>query len=196
MALLSQSGFIILALIARVGLWLYWQLRGGAKLKLSVPSSFTLLSKSRWLPRLVFFLQVTQLAGFIAWPIPWSESRQYYFFLIGQVMFWVSLIFLVWSREVLGRAWAHATDFKANTSNLLLQRGPYRFIRHPIYLGFWIMFMAVEFIMHSWLLFLAVPLAWVFDRQARREEILLCQRHPEAYVAYQRHTWRFIPGIY
>lgn len=183
------SGLIVATLVARVGIWVYWQVRGGFKWKFSI-------KRWLWLPRLVFYVQVIQLIGYLRWPMLLSEAWQSYFFVIGQILFWLAFVFLIWSRETLGRAWMHAANYREQDSGELIQRGLYRWVRHPIYLGLIVMFVGIEMTLHSWLLLLVIPLVWLFDWQARQEETLLFGRRPQAYAAYQKQSWRFIPGIY
>jgi protein-S-isoprenylcysteine O-methyltransferase Ste14 len=78
----------------------------------------------------------------------------------------------------------------------LVTIGPYRFIRHPIYVG--VVVAAV-----GWGLLTAAPLALlggaallvVFDLKSRVEEAWLVAHDPE-YATYRERTRRFVPGIY
>src|SRR4029077_17733736 len=45
----------------------------------------------------------------------------------------LGLLFAVWARLALGSNWSGTVTIKAN--HQLIQSGPYRFIRHPIYTG-------------------------------------------------------------
>src|SRR5262245_42157370 len=52
----------------------------------------------------------------------------------------VGLVFAVWARVTLGRNWSGFVTLKEGHE--LVERGPYRFVRHPIYTGILIMFFA------------------------------------------------------
>ena len=78
----------------------------------------------------------------------------------------------------------------------LIERGIYRFIRHPIYTGLVLAAAGGSIYAVSPLAGLfTVALAVVLDLKARREEIWLAQRYP-GYADYARRTRKFVPGIY
>jgi protein-S-isoprenylcysteine O-methyltransferase Ste14 len=78
----------------------------------------------------------------------------------------------------------------------LVERGIYRFIRHPIYTGLILAALGGSIYAVSALaLALTVALAVVLDLKSRREELWLRERFP-GYAAYAARTKRFIPGIY
>ncbi|HEX6212653.1 MAG TPA: isoprenylcysteine carboxylmethyltransferase family protein, partial [Methylomirabilota bacterium] len=78
----------------------------------------------------------------------------------------------------------------------LVTRGPYRFIRHPLYANGAVTFLAYSLISGSWwfvavLLAGAIPLAV----RTRTEEAHLERRFGEAWRAYASRTGRFFPRI-
>ena len=78
----------------------------------------------------------------------------------------------------------------------LVERGIYRFIRHPIYSG--LILAALGGAIYSVSLValgLTAVLAVVLDLKSRREELWLRERFP-GYAAYAERTKRFIPGLY
>jgi protein-S-isoprenylcysteine O-methyltransferase Ste14 len=78
----------------------------------------------------------------------------------------------------------------------LVERGIYRFIRHPIYSGLILAALGGSVYAVSGLaLGLTLVLAVVLDLKSRREEIWLRERFP-GYEAYAARTRKFIPGIY
>src|SRR5262245_3890759 len=52
----------------------------------------------------------------------------------------IGLTFAVWARITLGRNWSGVVTLKEGHE--LVERGPYRFVRHPIYTGLLTMFFA------------------------------------------------------
>ena len=78
----------------------------------------------------------------------------------------------------------------------LVEHGPYRAVRHPIYVGLISATLGWALLTTSLAALAIVPLlALVLDLKARREEAWLRERYPE-YVDYQRRTRRYIPGVY
>lgn len=78
----------------------------------------------------------------------------------------------------------------------LVERGIYRFIRHPIYTGLVLAALGGSVYTVSPLAVgLTALLAVVLDLKARREEAWLRERFA-GYAAYAARTKRFIPGLY
>jgi protein-S-isoprenylcysteine O-methyltransferase Ste14 len=78
----------------------------------------------------------------------------------------------------------------------LVQHGPYRYIRHPMYAGLVLMTGAMLIADFSTLrLLFWLALLANFEVKLRYEETLLRRRFPE-YEAYAESTNRLVPGIY
>ena len=87
-----------------------------------------------------------------------------------------------------------ASEVKAEAT--LVRSGPYRWIRHPMYVGlilFTLGFVFASF--HWWKLAVWVVLIVVLHLKAAFEERLLAERFPE-YDSYRKVTKRFVPFIY
>jgi protein-S-isoprenylcysteine O-methyltransferase Ste14 len=78
----------------------------------------------------------------------------------------------------------------------LVERGPYRLVRHPMYAGAVLAAFGWALAIHGWLtLGYAVALFAFFDVKARREERWLREQIP-GYAAYERRVRKLIPFIY
>jgi protein-S-isoprenylcysteine O-methyltransferase Ste14 len=78
----------------------------------------------------------------------------------------------------------------------LVVRGPYRYVRHPIYSGLVLAGLAVALIRVSLpIAVLAVVLAVVLDLKRRREEVWLAERYA-GYGPYRARTRALIPFLY
>lgn len=78
----------------------------------------------------------------------------------------------------------------------LVQSGPYRIVRHPIYSGLIMMVWGWAACNQDWLLIVyAVVTLVFFDLKSRREERWLKERFPE-YAAYQSRVRKLIPFVY
>ena len=78
----------------------------------------------------------------------------------------------------------------------LIQRGLYRFVRHPIYFGVIVLSLGWGLIQQSALVWLYVLIiAIFFDIKSRKEEQWLVERF-SAYVTYQGRVRKLIPWIY
>jgi len=78
----------------------------------------------------------------------------------------------------------------------LVERGPYRFVRHPIYTGILTMFFATALAQGHLSGFLGTLLMFVsFWIKLRDEEKLMLQQFPERYADYRRRAKRIIPFV-
>jgi protein-S-isoprenylcysteine O-methyltransferase Ste14 len=104
----------------------------------------------------------------------------------------LGLLFAVWARLALGSNWSGTVTIKAN--HQLIQSGPYRFIRHPIYTGMLAALLATAItqrLVTGLVGFAAV--AFALYRKARREESFLSEEFGEAFVEHRQHTGMFLP---
>jgi protein-S-isoprenylcysteine O-methyltransferase Ste14 len=78
----------------------------------------------------------------------------------------------------------------------LVTSGPYRFVRHPLYIAeeLAMIGLLIQFFSLSSAFVLAVQIAFQLCR-IHNEEAVLAESFPE-YAAYQQRTARLLPGIY
>lgn len=100
------------------------------------------------------------------------------------------------ARRVLGRYFAIGVIRQPDQT--LVQEGPYRFIRHPGYLGLIIFYAGFPIIVGNWLgvLLLSLPAVIIFVALARVEDQRMTAEFGCKYMAYQARTSRFIPYIW
>ena len=78
----------------------------------------------------------------------------------------------------------------------LITRGPFRWLRHPVFSGVVLTALGACVISGSWIaLAFTLCLCVLFDLKARREEVWLAQRYPQ-YLDYRSRARKFIPGVY
>src|SRR6266700_6491939 len=106
----------------------------------------------------------------------------------------IGLAFAVWARVILGRNWSGVVTLKEGHE--LIERGPYRVARHPIYTGILAMFAGTALAMGYFGGFLGLFLVFVsFWVKLKREEDLMLKHFPAKYAAYQRRVKRIIPFL-
>ena len=105
------------------------------------------------------------------------------------------LLFCVWARATLGRNWSGNITLKENHE--LIVRGPYRLVRHPIYTGLFVMYLATAILLgRLGGLLLGTPLVFAsFWIKLRDEEAVMLTHFPGQYSAYQQRTKRIIPFV-
>ena len=99
----------------------------------------------------------------------------------------LGLALRTWAVATLGRWFTWNVDVQAGQR--VVERGPYRFVRHPGYLGALLTYVAVCALFHCWVaaLLAAVALPVAFVRRIAYEEALLRRELP-GYAAYARRT--------
>jgi protein-S-isoprenylcysteine O-methyltransferase Ste14 len=112
----------------------------------------------------------------------------------GLVLCAVGALLAIWSRFLLGQNWSGTVQLKQDHE--LIDAGPYRLVRHPIYSGFLLLFLGNAVMVGDWRGLLAVAIVFVsFWRKLKLEEQWLTQHFGEAYRAYQRRTKALVPAI-
>lgn len=113
---------------------------------------------------------------------------------IGVLLCVMGLGFCIWARLTLGRNWSGTVTLKEGHE--LIQRGPYRIVRHPIYTGLLAMIVATAIVMGHSVGVLGVLLAlvslWI---KLSYEEKVMLQQFPVEYRDYQRRVKRLIPFV-
>jgi protein-S-isoprenylcysteine O-methyltransferase Ste14 len=105
------------------------------------------------------------------------------------------LLVALWARIVLGRNWSGMVTLKEGHE--LVERGPYRFVRHPIYTGILAMFFATSLVQRHLAGLVGVLLMFAsFWIKLGLEEKLMLQQFPEQYAAYRQRTKRIIPLVF
>jgi protein-S-isoprenylcysteine O-methyltransferase Ste14 len=99
------------------------------------------------------------------------------------------------SRTELGSAWSFVP--KADRATGLVTTGPYRLVRHPIYLGFALLATGQALAFSSWpaLMIVVFGIVPTFAWRARAEEKLLSRAFGERYAVYRQRTKMIIPHL-
>jgi protein-S-isoprenylcysteine O-methyltransferase Ste14 len=121
----------------------------------------------------------------------------------ASVVFWIGIVVMLlglflrhWSIYVLGQYFR--TTVEVNRGQKVVQKGPYRYIRHPSYGGIILFCLGYGLIAKNWLsLAIAVllPTASLLYR-IKIEEVALAKGIGPDYEAYQKKTKKLLPGIW
>jgi protein-S-isoprenylcysteine O-methyltransferase Ste14 len=113
---------------------------------------------------------------------------------IGIVLCAAGVALVVQSRRALGRNWSDLVVVKAKRE--IVEKGPYRWLRHPLYSGCMLGFLGSAMTIGSPLAYgIAAFCALGFVVKARKEEALLAACFPTAYPAYRRQVKAFVPFL-
>jgi protein-S-isoprenylcysteine O-methyltransferase Ste14 len=113
---------------------------------------------------------------------------------LGAMIVVLGLSVCLWARYALGSNWSGAVTLKQDHE--LIERGPYRYVRHPIYSGFLLMALGTATLHARTSEFVFCGLLLLgFWLKLRAEEALLTRHFPEAYPEYRRRVKALIPHV-
>ncbi len=79
------------------------------------------------------------------------KSLEPYFLYVGLVIFTFGVLLSIVSNYYLGGVWKGKFVPVVPPSQMLVRTGPYKFIRHPIYLGFFLIWLGPSLMFMNWL---------------------------------------------
>ena len=115
---------------------------------------------------------------------------------IGVALAAAGLTLRAWGMRTLGQAYSRT--LRTTSDQRLVSEGPYRWVRHPGYLGSIAVWVGASLAFHSWLsaLIVAAVMLGAYGWRIQAEERMLADHFGEDYRAYRARTARLIPGIY
>jgi protein-S-isoprenylcysteine O-methyltransferase len=135
-----------------------------------------------WLPVIFNFGQLVIMGGWLTWA--------------GIAIMISGVVFRQYAISVLGKFFTATIQIKKDHE--LIQTGPYRYIRHPSYLGILILSLGLGIAMANWIsliLCIVLPTIGLMQR-IRFEEKELEQHFGKQYQDFRKNTWRIIPFIF
>ncbi len=100
----------------------------------------------------------------------------------------------LWARFTLAGNWSGGVTFKAGHE--LVVRGPYRYVRHPIYTGILVLLLGTAIANGRVSGFVALAMmAAGFWFKLGQEEALLCRHFPDSYPPYRARVKALIPYL-
>jgi protein-S-isoprenylcysteine O-methyltransferase len=135
-----------------------------------------------WIPVIFNFGRLVILGGWLTW--------------MGVAIMISGIVFRQYTIAFLGKFFTATIQIQKDHE--LIQTGPYRYIRHPSYLGILILSMGLGIALANWIsliLCILLPTIGLMQR-IRFEEKELEQHFGKQYQDYIKNTWRVIPLIY
>lgn len=113
----------------------------------------------------------------------------------GIVLMWLGVVLRQWAIAVLGRFFS--TSVRIVEDHRVVEKGPYRFVRHPSYTGILIIFIGISLAVQSLgaLLILLSVFIVAFGYRIRVEEKTLLTELGDNYANYMKRTKRLIPYL-
>ena len=145
--------------------------------------------------RVIFFAGVAALPVCIRF-IPAADVPGPWIFEIGAAVGWFGLLLRWWSFATLGRYFT--TVVKVSSDQPIVDRGPYRFVRHPSYTGLLLAFLGGGLMLGNWVATIVsvaiIASALIF--RLLHEERALVQARGSAYLDYAKGRARLIPFLW
>jgi protein-S-isoprenylcysteine O-methyltransferase Ste14 len=159
--------------------------RHGTPIRYEDRSSRLLISLSMFLSLMIAFL-------FAASGIASLPSGAFY---LGIGLMIAGILLRQWSIAVLGRYFSRTVGVQEGQA--VVDRGPYRLVRHPAYTGSLLTMVGLGFVLQSWgaVLVLIAFFGAAFGYRIHVEEAVLTSKLGDKYVAYARKTKRLIPYV-
>jgi protein-S-isoprenylcysteine O-methyltransferase Ste14 len=102
------------------------------------------------------------------------------------------IAFAIWARWHLGENWSATVTLKEGHE--LINTGPYRRIRHPIYTGMLLAFVGTALTLGEYRALISIGIVLVaFYAKAKKEEQFLAQEFGEKFREHSRRTGMFLP---
>jgi protein-S-isoprenylcysteine O-methyltransferase Ste14 len=124
--------------------------------------------------------------GAAAWPL----------FVVGLVLMTAGVVIRVWAVLTLGQFFTVAVRVQPNQT--VVDRGPYRWVRHPSYSGLVLFFVGVGLALTNWASFIVLAVVPTVGLVARihSEEHVLTASLGDDYRRYAAGRRRLFPGIW
>ena len=137
---------------------------------------------SAWLPVIFGFGKLLVLGDWLTW--------------VGVVIMIFGVVFRRYVINFLGKFFTATVQIRKD--HQLVKEGPYRYIRHPSYLGFLILALGNGIALANWIsLMLCILLPTIgIIRRINVEEKELHDHFGDQYQDYRKSTWRIIPYIF
>lgn len=110
----------------------------------------------------------------------------FFIFYIGDIMY--NLIIIFNSKYII------PSTSELSKNHRLIQKGPYKIVRHPLYVSYLLILVGLSLILLIyWLLIPAIFIIIGVYPTAKTEEEFLIQKYGEEYIKYKRNVGMFFP---
>jgi protein-S-isoprenylcysteine O-methyltransferase Ste14 len=130
-------------------------------------------------------------------PLTLSRSARLVALMLGALLYFSGLALVLWGRLTLGEMYNVSSSLGAQlyADQRLVTRGPFAYVRHPMYLGILVASFGGLLLYRTWtLVFTTLNFLALFVR-ARREEQALAAEFGEQWEVYCRRVSAWLPRL-
>jgi protein-S-isoprenylcysteine O-methyltransferase Ste14 len=170
---------------------LYWNLSAGSIKPVAERQSWSsrLARVPVWLGYILLVVAWAHPFGMVV--IPRTVTAEW----LGVAICALGLVSAIWSRKTLGDDWSRDVELKQG--HKLVEQGPYRFVRHPIYTSHLLMGLGTAVASGLLVAFAGLLLFFIgFWIKLRQEEDLLLRHFPDEYPAYKARVKALVPFVF
>ena len=112
---------------------------------------------------------------------------------LGTSVFGLAIALFWRSHTDLGQNWSASLEVRED--HALVEKGIYRYIRHPMYAAFWLWGIAQALLLHNWICGLSYLVSFLpmYLFRVPQEEQMMMDTFGEQYQEYIAHTGRVLP---
>jgi len=156
-------------------------------ISLRVPATFTLSA-------------LYVLGGILLWKPVWesiSESLNSMVLILGSLLYFPGIALYLWGFFTLGKMFAVSSSRAAALypDQVLIESGPYHYLRHPMYMGVILAALGAALIFRTWAMVLYSLTALSVLLRARREDELLAVHFGARWEEYRARVPGWLPRL-
>ena len=123
-----------------------------------------------------------------------SSGKQ---FRIGIPVVCLGFFIRIWANGYVGHQKVNVSGQEQRKTGRLITAGPYAYVRHPLYVGTFLIAIGIGIIVGQPLLVIAafISLAWIYQRKMLEEEKTLAEECGEAFIRYHDAVRRWVPRL-
>jgi len=124
------------------------------------------------------------------------ENTHQFFYVIGIIFYFIGLLLRYSGTFYLGQYFTR--DVAVSKDQALISTGPYRKLRHPLYLGLFLLTVSVPLFFAQMGIFIlaTIIMGTVLNKRMKIEEQSMEDVMGEKYITWKNTRYRFIPWLY
>ena len=178
-----------------LSLWILSEIVGGTLIPFIRRGGVVLNRKDRGSGMFIFFIIFLSIITAIIFASASIAMLPTWFFYPGIVVMILGIIFRQWSIAVLGRFFSGTVSTQEGQK--VVEKGPYKYIRHPSYTGALLILIGIGLALQSWgaVITLVLLFSLAYGYRIHIEENILISELGDPYIDYKKRTKRLIPYI-